>query len=384
MDAVDLTKKLLALPTVSGKLLQWNDKEVLHALLEQSGYEVLPLERAGDASHYDSYHFLATKGDAPIHLAFLSHYDVLPAGEGWVSYPYLPREENGTLFGRGVGVKAGLAAQLLAADELAEKGLRVSLFISGDALTTSLGMLELLQKNAVPIDYALGGEPTSREKSGDTIIVGRRGVIQGDITLAGKAGHAADTLAEDNVNHQLWKVLRILSPTFYGETEDFAASEFHLTGITSGGKAYDQVPASATVHFDARLSPRLSNAEFISLLEKKVQHAAQKKFPATVTLTKNISYYHTRDQPYCSLIAEAVTEILGEAPAFSTAGEMSEARHFAEQHIPVVEIGVPARDLYGAEEHVAIAEIRRLQECYTHIGEKLLKCKQKELPEPTL
>src|SRR3989344_6452876 len=384
MDAVDLTKKLLALPTVSGKLLQWNDKEVLHALLEQSGYEVLPLERAGDASHYDSYHFLATKGDAPIHLAFLSHYDVRPAGEGWVSYPYLTREENGTLFGCGVGVQAGLAAQLLAADELAEKGLHVSLFISGDALTTSLGMPDLLQKNAGPIDYALGGEPTSREKSGDTIIVGRRGVIQGDITLAGKAGHVANTLAEDNVNHQLWNLLRVLSPTFYGETEDFAASEFHLTGIASGGKSYDRVPASATIHFDARLSPRMANTEFISLLGKKVQHATKKGFSAQVTITKDIPYYCTTYQPYCSLVAEAVTEILGEAPAFSTAGEMSEARYFAERHIPVVEIGVPARNLYGAEEQVAIAEIRRLQECYIHIGKKLLEGKQKELSQPTL
>lgn len=377
MDVVDLTKKLIALPAISGKLLHWNDKEALHALFEQGGYDVQPLEIAGDAAHHDSYHFLATKGDAPIHLAFLSHYDVLPAGEGWVSDPYLPREENGNLFGRGVGVKAGLAAQLLAADELAEKGLRVSLFISGDALTTSLGMAELLQKNAVSIDYALGGEPTSREKSGDTIIVGRRGVIQGDITLLGKEGHVASAPGEDNVNHQLWKVLRILSPTFYGETEDFAASEFHLTGIASGGKAYDRVPASATARFDVRLSPCMANTEFISLLEKKVQHATKNGFPAQVTFKKNIPYYHTTDQPYCTLVAEAVTEILGEAPAFSTAGDMSEARHFAAQHIPVVELGVPARNLYGADEHVALAEIRRLQECYVHIGEKLLEGKQK-------
>ena len=56
-------------------------------------------------------------------LAFVSHLDTVPAGAGWTRDPFTPTIEGIRLYGRGSGdAKASVAAMLLAAHDLAERG----------------------------------------------------------------------------------------------------------------------------------------------------------------------------------------------------------------------------------------------------------------------
>ena len=52
-------------------------------------------------------------------LAFVSHLDVVPPGEGWTRDPFVPAIEGTRLYGRGSGdAKASVAAMLLAAADV--------------------------------------------------------------------------------------------------------------------------------------------------------------------------------------------------------------------------------------------------------------------------
>lgn len=79
-----------------------------HALkiAENYGFEV------HDLDHYVGYAQMG-KGDKVIGI--LGHLDIVPAGEGWTSDPFILRNENGKLYGRGVADDKGAVVSSLIA-----------------------------------------------------------------------------------------------------------------------------------------------------------------------------------------------------------------------------------------------------------------------------
>ena len=70
----------------------------------------------------------------------------------------------------------------------------ISIIIAADEETTGLGtpaVMKYLRKRKEKIDFSIVGEPTSNKSIGDEIRIGRRGSMNGIITIYGKSGHAA-------------------------------------------------------------------------------------------------------------------------------------------------------------------------------------------------
>ena len=69
----------------------------------------------------------------------------------------------------------------------------ISIIIAADEETTGLGTLLLwsIWEKEGKIDFSIVGEPTSNKSIGDEIRIGRRGSMNGIITIYGKSGHAA-------------------------------------------------------------------------------------------------------------------------------------------------------------------------------------------------
>ncbi len=144
------------------------------------------------------------------HLCFAGHIDVVPPGEGWESEPFTPTIKEGFLYGRGAqDMKAGVAAFVCAIREFVDlqnfkdfqnlqsqrfNGI-VSMLLTSDeegaAVFGTKYTLECLKECDLLPDFAIVAEPTSVERFGDMIKVGRRGSINGILKIFGKQGHVA-------------------------------------------------------------------------------------------------------------------------------------------------------------------------------------------------
>ena len=105
------------------------------------------------------------------------------------------------MYGRGTAdMKGSIAAFLDSVEEfLAENSnpnYRISILLTsneeGNACDGFIDRIvdDMIEK-ADEIDYCLVGEPTSNERLGDSIRVGRRGSLSGELRVKGKQGHIA-------------------------------------------------------------------------------------------------------------------------------------------------------------------------------------------------
>ena len=99
-DALDLTKRLIAAPSVTPARGEVFD--VLESALAPLGFEV---DRfiCGDAPDGPVENLFATRAGTGggRHFAYAGHLDVVPPGEGWTSDPFTPDVRGDLLYGRG-------------------------------------------------------------------------------------------------------------------------------------------------------------------------------------------------------------------------------------------------------------------------------------------
>ncbi len=154
------------------------------------------------------------------HLCFAGHVDVVPAGDGWDSEPYTLVQRDGYLYGRGTqDMKSGVAAFTQAVSEAEEFSGTLSLLLTsdeeGEATYGTIKVLEYLKENDFLPDAVVVAEPTCEDVFGDAIKVGRRGSINGYITLKGKQGHAA--YPEKSINPILFGKQRKIQKMTFGQ-----------------------------------------------------------------------------------------------------------------------------------------------------------------------
>ena len=77
----------------------------------------------------------------------------------------------------------------------------------------------------------------------------------------------------------------------------------------------------------------------------------------------------TKPGPFTELVANAVKETTGRAPALSTTGGTSDAR-FITHYCPVVEFGLVGQTMHAIDERVPIADLRALTTIYRKIVDR--------------
>lgn len=127
-------------------------------------------------------------GPGPV-FAFNTHLDVVPAGDGWTSDPFVLREENGLLYGRGANdAKGPLVCMLEAMRALIKQadqwsGTLMGIFVA-DEEVASAGARHYV-KQAPKIDYCVIGEPTSC-----TTVAAHKGSMRPIVHVHGKTAHS--------------------------------------------------------------------------------------------------------------------------------------------------------------------------------------------------
>ncbi|MEE2741885.1 MAG: succinyl-diaminopimelate desuccinylase [Pseudomonadota bacterium] len=371
-DVVALAQRLLACPSVSpatGAVFA-----ELEAMLAPLGFTV---DRfiVGEAPDGPVENLLAwrTTGAGP-HFAFAGHLDVVPPGAGWSSDPFAPDIRGDLLYGRGaVDMKGAIAAFVAALADLPDDlpG-TISLIITGDeegpAIFGTLALMERMATRGLRPDLCLVGEPTSSQRLGDVMKIGRRGSVNMWISVAGSQGHVAYPHLADNPIPRLVRILTAVEAEILDEGTDwFQPSNIEITDIEVGNAAHNVIPGKATARISIRFNDQHSGA---SLIDRITRLAA----PAGGTVDARISgeSFLTAPGVLSDIVGAAIRDVTGVDAELSTTGGTSDAR-FLSRLCPVVEFGLNNATMHKLDEAVALQDLRDLQSIYAHIVERALR-----------
>jgi succinyl-diaminopimelate desuccinylase len=361
-DPLPLAGALIAAPSVTpatGAVFDVLD----HALVE-AGFTV---ERFVDGGLPDGpvENLLAirTRG-AGRHVAFAGHLDVVPPGDGWASDPFTPTRAGDLLHGRGaVDMKGSIAAFVAAAREVAALPGTVSLLITGDeegaATHGTPALMEHMAVRGIVPDLCLVGEPTSVNRLGDMVKIGRRGSVNMWIAVEGVQGHVAYPHLADNPVPRLLRILSAIDAIVLDDgTAWFQPSNIEITDIHVGNPATNVIPARATARISIRFNDRHSGALLVDRLRAVVEGGGG-------TLTAKISGepFLTRPGALSDMISASILAVTGAAPELSTSGGTSDAR-FLCRLCPVVEFGLNNATMHKRDEAVAVADLHALTRIY--------------------
>merc|ERR1711969_223127 len=183
-DVLDLAKRLIAAPSVTPATGAVFDE--MQAMLEPLGFVVNRFTRGAGAAGSDEAPvenlFAIRTGAGPKHFAFAGHLDVVPPGEGWESGAFEPEIRGDLLYGRGaVDMKGAIACMVAAVADVPQDAGTISFIITGDeegpALHGTRALIDFMRANDHAPDLCLVGEPTSVNRLGDMMKIGRRGSV---------------------------------------------------------------------------------------------------------------------------------------------------------------------------------------------------------------
>jgi succinyl-diaminopimelate desuccinylase len=369
IDPLDLAMRLIAAESITPATGEVFD--ILEAALLPLGFQV---ERfvAGSAPDGPVENLLAVRGVGGPHFAFAGHLDVVPPGTGWTSGAFAPQVRGDLLYGRGaVDMKGAIAAFVAAAAE--DRGGTTSLIITGDeegpAIFGTQALIQRMAERGLKPDLCLVGEPTSVDRLGDMVKIGRRGSVNIWIDVPGRQGHVAYPHLADNPIPRLVRALAEIDAIVLDEgTAWFQPSNIEVSDLEVGNPATNVIPARA----QARLSIRFNDLHRGDDLAARVTEIVQRHAPgAVVTPRVSGEAFLTPPGAFSTLVSQAIQEIAGITPELSTTGGTSDAR-FLSKLCPVVEFGLVNATMHKLDEAVAVEDLRVLTQIYATLLGRVL------------
>jgi succinyl-diaminopimelate desuccinylase len=312
---------------------------------------------------------VAIRGAGGPHFGFAGHLDVVPAGDGWTGNAFEARIEDGLLIGRGANdMKSAIAAFVAAVSRIDQKQGTLSFLITGDeegyATYGTPRIIDWLNERSIRPDMVLIGEPTSVDRLGDTVKIGRRGSVNMWIEVPGTQGHVAYPHRADNPMPKLARVIAALDAVHLDDgTDSFPPSNLEFTAVSTPTDASNLIPGSAT----AQLNIRFNNLQRGADLVKMVEEIAEREAPgSTVKARISGEAFLTPPGPLYGLVVDAIRDETGIETELSTSGGTSDGR-FLIQLCPVVDFGLPNATMHKVGECAAVEDIQSLSRIYERI-----------------
>src|SRR5690606_17954932 len=343
--------------------------DVLEAMLAPLGFEVHRFVRGEVPDGPVENLFAIRPGPAGSrHFAFAGHLDVVPPGEGWTSAPFAPERRGDLLYGRGaVDMKGAIAAMVAAVAQVPRDAGTISFIVTGDeegpAVHGTRALIDFMQERGDRPDLCLVGEPTSVNRLGDMMKIGRRGSVNIWLEVEGTQGHVAYPHNADNPIPKLVAILAELDALVLGEgTEWFQPSNLEITDLEVGNPAHNVIPAKASARISIRFNDRHTGAS----LSEMVAAVAAKHGGTALPIISGEPFL-TPPGEFSQMIADAVEAETGLVPEASTTGGTSDAR-FLRAVCPVIEFGLCNATMHKRDEAVALADLDALGRIYARIA----------------
>jgi len=372
-DTLHLAKQLISRRSLTP--LDDGCLDIIGARLAPLGFSLEKM-RCGEVDN-----LWARRGNTGPLVCLAGHTDVVPTGplDQWHSDPFTPTVRDGMLYGRGASdMKGPLAAFVTAIEKFVDDHPRhrgsIALLLTSDeegvAVDGTVRVVEALRKRNEPIDYCIVGEPTSVEKTGDTIKNGRRGSLSGVLTVKGVQGHIAYPHLVKNPIHLAAPAIAELAATAWDEgNEYFPPTSWQISNIHGGTGATNVVPGTVEILFNFRFS----TAGTVDGLKSRV-HAILDRHGLEYDLRWELSAkpYLTPRSNLVEVVSAAIREVTGIKTELCTGGGASDGRFIADICPQVIELGPLNATIHKINECVAVADLDALSEIYRLTLVKLL------------
>ena len=374
-EVLDLAKRLIAAPSVTPATGPVFD--AMEAMLAPLGFEVTRFKRGegeeGSPEEAVENLFAIRRGPpGSKHFAFAGHLDVVPPGSGWASEPFEPQERGELLYGRGaVDMKGAIACMVDAVAHVPAEAGTISFIITGDeegpALHGTRALIDFMREHGHQPNLCLVGEPTSVNRLGDMMKIGRRGSVNIWLEVEGTQGHVAYPHLADNPIPKLVAMLAELDALVLDEGTDwFQPSNLEITDLEVGNMAHNVIPAKAEARISIRFNDRHSGAS----LSEKVGAIAEKHGGVAKPIISGEPFL-TPPGEFSDIIAAAVKAETGIDPEPSTTGGTSDAR-FLRAVCPVIEFGLCNATMHKRDEAVAVEDLEVLSRIYARVARAAL------------
>ncbi|MDA9902086.1 succinyl-diaminopimelate desuccinylase [Gammaproteobacteria bacterium] len=320
----------------------------------------------------------ATWGDQGPLLAFAGHTDVVPTGDEnqWGEDPFSATVKNGVLFGRGAAdMKGSLAAMVVALENFLSKDrnkcekIRLGVLLTSDeegpAKNGTRKVIELLQERGEKIDYCIVGEPSSNEQLGDVVKIGRRGSLNGALTVLGIQGHVAyPHLADNPIHSAVCALAKLTSIEWDKGNENFPPTSLQISNISAGTGVTNVIPGSLKADFNFRFSTEISSDKLRAIVENTL---LENDLKFKISWDESGSPFLTPNSWLRKAVETCIREETGLDTIQSTAGGTSDGRFIAPTGTEVVELGPSNETIHKINERVRTEDLEILKNIYLRI-----------------
>ena len=378
INELQLAKELIRFPSITP-----TDAGVMGHLekkLKSLGFKtkVLTFAEKNTKPVKNLYARLGTKSP---NLCFAGHLDVVPPGNinDWTIKPFKPTIKKGHLIGRGANdMKSSIAAFVSAVSKyISEKKPNgsISLLITGDeegvAINGTKKVVDYLKKKKEKIDFCIVGEPTNPSRLGEMIKIGRRGSMNGKLTINGVQGHVAYPHRAKNPVTTLIKIFNEFKKIKLDKgTKDFQPSNLEITRINIDNNADNVIPALASGTFNVRFNNKHSSNSIKTKLNKIIKKVTSKdkvKFEMNYRVSGEAFLSKPNSTTY--MVRDVIKKITKINPKLSTTGGTSDAR-FIRKISPCLEFGLVGKTMHKIDEAVSLTDLKKLTQIYQNILKK--------------
>ena len=382
INELKLAKELIRFPSVTP--VDAGVMSFLEKKLRRLGFKTKILEFK-ERNSKPVKNLYARLGNKSPNFCYAGHLDVVPAGnlKDWTVNPFKPSIKKGHLIGRGANdMKSSIAAFVSAVSNFIENYSNfsgsISLLITGDeegvAINGTKKVVEYLKKRKEKIDFCLVGEPTNPSKLGEMIKIGRRGSMNGRLTITGVQGHVAYPHRANNPSTALVQILKLIKDIKFDQgTKDFQATNLEITKININNTADNVIPGVATATFNIRFNNKHSSSSLKKKINKVIKKiSAKNKSKYKIEYSVSGEAFLTNPNKTTFMIQDVIRKITKIKPKLSTTGGTSGAR-FIRKIAPCLEFGLVGKTMHKVDEAVLLSDLKKLTLIYSNILKNYFK-----------
>ena len=381
-NELQLAKELIRYPSVTP--IDAGVMKFLEKKLKKLGFKtkILEFKEKNTKPVKNLYARLGSKGP---NFCYAGHLDVVPAGNlrDWTVNPFKPSIKKGHLIGRGANdMKSSIAAFVSAVSIFIKNNKKfngsISLLITGDeegvAINGTKKVVEYLKKRKEKIDFCLVGEPTNPNKLGEMIKIGRRGSMNGRLSVIGIQGHVAYPHRANNPSTALVQILKELKEIKFDKgTKNFQPTNLEVTKINIDNTADNVIPGLANATFNIRFNNKHSSNSIktkINKILKKICHKNKSNYKIEYSVSGEA--FLTKPNQTTYMIQDIIKKITKIKPELSTTGGTSDAR-FIRKISPCLEFGLVGKTMHKVDEAVSLSDLKKLTLIYSSVLKNYFK-----------